>query len=138
MNDRAMKQATVLHLCGWSGTGKTTLLERFAKDNPGSIQILSPTAMGEAFDPSSADLRAHAAVALDEVMMWARESVAVGVATLEREALAAGKHLILVTQGRNDLEAAGVRLATEPVVVQLNGRQESLDIWFDGQALHKP
>lgn len=130
------KKTCVLHLCGLTGTGKTFLLERFVQNNPGSIQILTPATIGAVFNVADADWATHGAVALDEVMMWGHESVAAGVATLEHYALSSGKKLILVTQKRDDLALAGIRLTTKPMVVQLNGRQESLDLWFDGQTLH--
>lgn len=126
----------MLHLCGWSGTGKTFLLERFAKANPGSIQMVAPSDMRAVFDLSSVDFQNHAAVAIDEVLMWERSSLVAGVGALERLAQTNGKKLVLVSQTPDDLAAAGIHFSSEPLIIHLHGRQDSLDLLFDGQSIH--
>lgn len=139
MNQTTLKfnaQPTVLHLCGWSGTGKSFLLERFAVENPGSIQRLVPSRMGDIFEHSLADFQNHAAVAIDDVCIWERNSLVAGVSALELVARANGKKLILVTETPDDVPAVGVLLATEPLIVHLHGRQDALDLRFDGRSIH--
>lgn len=129
----------VLNLTGWSRTGKTHLLERFRDGNPGSIQLLTPSRLGEEFDLRAVDWDGYAAVALDEVLMWERASMATAVVALEAYAEQHGKKVILVTQGSDDLSHNGIQLSTEPLTVRLEGRQQPIQpirLSYDGNQLH--
>jgi len=126
---------TVLNLTGSSGVGKSYFLEKFRDSNPGSIQILTPAIQGEKFSSHAIDWDGHAGVALDEVLKWDRTSLVEGVAALEAYAQQHDKILILVTQHDMDLEIAGVQLRTIPIKVCLHGRQESIDLSYDGRHL---
>lgn len=128
-------EITVLHLTGWAGTGKTTLLQKFSAENPGSIQILTPESSGQMFDPSAADLVSHSAVAIDDVPSWDRASVAQGIASLEVSAEQCGKKLILVSQAQQDLDRTGVVLRKAPAIMRLGGQQQTLSLSYDGQHL---
>ncbi len=128
-------EITVLHLTGWTGTGKTTLLKNFSIEHPGSIQILTPAKAGQALEPSAADWDNHSAIAIDEVTSWDRESVAEGVASLESYAEQCGKKLILVSQAQEDLEHCSIVLRKAPVMIGLDGRQQRLILSFDGKRL---
>ncbi|MBM2886452.1 hypothetical protein JFK97_18855 [Chromobacterium phragmitis] len=131
-----MKQATVLQLCGWPGTGKTQLLKQFVGANPGSIQILEPSSPDEEFIPTLADFDAFAAVAIDDVWGWSRQSVVDGVRELERVALATGRKLILVTPSRSGLASIGIHLQSEPIIVELeDGQPCTVDLSYNGHSL---
>lgn len=131
-----MKQATVLQLCGWPGTGKTQLLKHFVGANPGSIQILEPSSPDEEFIPTLADFDAFAAVAIDDVWGWSRQSVVDGVRELERVALATGRKLILVTPSRSGLASIGIHLQSEPVVVEFEeGQSCAVGLSYNGHTL---
>jgi hypothetical protein len=129
---------TVLHLTGWSGTGKSTQLQQFSAKYPGSIQILTPENRGQMFDPTTVDWENHSAVAIDEVLLWDRVSVAEGIASLEGFAEQCGKKIIVVSQAQQDLSRHGVVLRTAPLVIRLEGRHQALSLSFDGQRLTFP
>ena len=131
-------EPVVLNLNGWSGTGKTFLLNAFAAANPGAIQLLTPSRIGEQFEATAVNWSDHAAVALDEVLMWERTSVALGIAELERFAEQNGKKLILVTQGESDLESNGVVLKTTPAKLRLVWRRDAALFEYDGKKIRFP
>ncbi|HEK3716902.1 TPA: hypothetical protein ACKRQV_000091 [Pseudomonas aeruginosa] len=126
---------TVMHLIGWAGTGKTKLMQQFSAANPGSIQILTPAKRGQLFDAESADWANHSAIAVDDVPSWDQASVAVGIAALEDYAEKSGKKIIVVSQAEEDLSRHGVVLGTTPLVIRLEGHQQSLSLSFDGKRL---
>jgi|GEM_PF-4485538 len=131
-------EITVMHLTGWAGTGKTTLLQKFSVENPGSIQILTPSKAGQVFDASEVDWAGHSAIAIDEITSWNRASVVDGIASLEAFAEQSGKKLILVSQAKDDLERLGVALRKVPVVMRLEGQQQAISLSFDGKNLTFP
>lgn len=98
--------------------------------------MLTPPVMGAVFEQSAVDLQNHAAVAIDDVPIWDRNSLVAGVGALERVAQASGKKLVLVSQTPDDLTAAGIHFSSEPLIIRLHGRQDSLDLRFDGQSIH--
>ena len=126
----------VIHITGCSGTGKTTSLETFRDANPGSIQLLTPTRTDDVFNARTVDWDSHAAVALDELLMWEPASGVEAIPALERDAEKSGKQLILVTQCPDDLAHAGIQLSSEPFRIDLGGRRQSIDISYDGSSLH--
>lgn len=131
-------EPVVLNLNGWSGTGKTFLLNSFATANPGAIQLLTPSRIGEPFEVAAVNWGDHAAVALDEVLMWERKSVAAGIAELEQFAEQHGKKLILVTQWEADLESNGIVLQTNPAKLRLEGRRDAVLFEYDGKKIRFP
>lgn len=100
-----MKRTAVLHLTGKAGVGKSSFL-----DNLGVVQRIEPSQNGQAFNVAMADFKSFPVVAIDEVLMWDRESIRVGINELEVQAISTGKKLILVTQMSNDLADAGIFL----------------------------
>lgn len=123
----------VVHLHGWSGTGKTFGLEEFERKHPGSIQILTPDSLQQPFDVSIVDFNNYECVAIDEASMWEAKSVASAISKLIIDAKWRGKKIILVTQAEDDLGRMGIELSTEPMKVCLGGRHETLDLTYDGK-----
>lgn len=105
-----MERAPVLHLTGGMGTGKSSFL-----DNLGIVQRIEPSQIGQVFNVAMADFVSFPVVAIDEVMMWDRESIRFGIRELEDQAISTGKKLILVTQMSNDLADAGIDLRSKPM-----------------------
>ena len=116
-----MKHSMVTVLTGVVGSGKTTFLKQFFNINLGTLlQVLTPTQPHQPLDILSADWDNHAFIAIDEVLMWDRATAPTAIAALEKEAVARGKKLILITQLRDDLAGAGIHLTSNPVYLDLS------------------
>ncbi len=125
----------VIHIAGWAGTDMTRLLEDFRDANPGSIQLFTPTRRGDAFNVRTVDWDSHAAVALDELLIWEPASVVEDVPALERYAQKSGKQLILVTRRVDDLARSGIELSSEPFRIGVGAPQPSVELWYDGRSM---
>lgn len=130
----------VLSLSGATGVGKSTLLNEFSQSisHKKPIQIMTPAAIGEVFDPERVDWKKHSAVAVDEICMWDLDSVRAGISFLETAASNEKKKLILVTQAESDLDEYGIKLTTKPAKVHLlpGSKVDDLSISFDGRNCH--
>lgn len=133
-----MKEPTVVILTGVTGTGKTTLLERFRDAHAGSLQILSPTAIGQLLDVQDVNWDTYAGIAIDEVAQWDRATAPAAIIALEQEAISRGKKLFLVTQVRDQLSRTGIELSSAPMIIELHGIQESVSLAFNGHNIVFP
>ncbi len=111
---------TVVHIHGKTGSGKTLFLERLNKRIGDVISIVQPDRHGDHFPAIRFTHEGQAAIAIDEMAMWERESVKKAVRELEDAATMLEKTLILVTQGRNELNELGIQLKTKPFVIDFN------------------
>jgi len=128
-------EPTVMMLLGASGTGKTTLLGKFNDQDPDAFCIFTPTGDNEALRVTQDDWEKHAAIAVDELFMWDRTSLPAVISDLESEAISRDKKLLLVTQSMEDLSLLGIHLQSSPLVMTLHGRQEELQISYDGKKI---
>lgn len=129
-----MKHA-VVHIHGHTGSGKTSFLERFNIKNGDPIQILHPNQRGTELPSANFGHEGQAAIAIDELAMWDRESVKGAVGRLEEAAVTHGKTLILVTQGQDELESLGIELKTQPLVVDFNDKTKWLHMGLEEMGL---
>jgi GTPase SAR1 family protein len=116
-----MDEPTVLLICGQPGTGKSALLQSIVRQAPdGRIRLLAPGA--------PPDWDAVDALAVDE--NW----TPVAVTGLESEALACGKHLIVVAQGPET-----VILRSEPAIITLHSSTPARGTFaYQGQEIAFP
>lgn len=132
-------KSSVILITGRTGVGKSTLLDRFVKKHKGAVQLLRPKNLsGDLFDLSAVDWANHAAVVVDEVGNWDRDSIRSAIHALEAESYAAGKKLVLVSMFPNDMDHYGIGLARKPLVFELKkpNNVSSLPLTFDGSHVH--
>lgn len=126
---------TVVHIHGHTGSGKTKFLEQFNINNGDAIHILQPNQHGAELPSENFGHDGQAAIAIDELAMWDRESVKGAVGRLEDAALTDRKTLILVTQCQSELESLGIELKTKPLVVNFNDKSKWLDMRLEAMGL---
>jgi hypothetical protein len=130
--------AVVLNITGKSGIGKTILLQKYQQENPGALQILTPTTSGQVFDCKAVDWDHHAAIAIDELWKWDRGSLVAGVTQLEQIATSRGQKLILVSQSEEELNDRGIKLAAEPALFRVKQDMRALVLSYESGVLHFP
>lgn len=122
MSKPPLPRPVVVHVSGAAGIGKTRWLTALADSNPGALRITTPKRIGQSFDIATAGFDGHAALAIDEVLQWDRSTLLDGIAALEKQAVAASKTLILITQGEKDLTSLGLRFSTSPYRIRLGSK----------------
>lgn len=127
----SIKPVVVL-LTGYSGTGKTHLLQKFIEAKPGEIQLFTPERSGAAFSHDLVDWQAYSAIALDDVTLWDQATLSESITQLEHEASTFGKTLILVSAQTRDFDSLGIKFESEPFQLKLTGRQQAIDISYFG------
>ena len=126
---------TVVHIHGHTGSGKTSFLERFNMKNGDPIQILYPNQRGAEIPSVIFAHEGQAAIAIDELAKWDRESVKGAVGRLEEAAMSHGKTLILVTQAQDELKSLGIELKSQPLVVDFNDKTNWLHMGLEEMGL---
>lgn len=126
---------TVVHIHGHTGSGKSSFLERFNMKNADAIQILLPNQRGALLPSAHFAHEGQAAIAIDELAMWDRESVKGAVGRLEEAAMSHGKTLILVTQAQDELKSLGIDLKSQPLVVDFNDKTKWLHMGLEEMGL---
>lgn len=119
----------VINLYGYTGVGKTYLLEKIRKINPSLIQVITPRFYKEAFSLERVNWSDYNCVAIDEASVWESSSFKLYLPYLVSYAIQYKKKLILVTQaGADHLEQIGIDLCSEVLMLQLIDRQQSVEI----------
>lgn len=135
IKEKSIDSLEVALIIGGSGTGKTTLLEKFRYENPGSLQIISPVNYDEVLDISQIDWESHGGVVIDDLPSFNKTNLSDVVSSLEQDAIKRGKTLLLVIQSMEDLNYLNIQLTTKPMIVEIFGRQSSLSISYNGKKL---
>ena len=119
----------VINLYGYTGVGKTYLLEKIRKINPKLIQVITPRFYREPFSLERVNWGDYNCVAIDEASVWEASSFKLYLPYLVSYAIQYKKKLILVTQaGAEHLEQIGIDLRGKVLMLQLTDRQQSVEI----------
>lgn len=116
----------ILH--GKTGSGKSSLIDRYISKHPNDIALYRPNDSGAALTIDSAAHLNRQIIAVDELYKWQPASVPDSIRELEHIARRDRINLIITIQERNDLELLHISFSRTPLFIKVdhNTTTESL------------
>lgn len=105
--------STVIAICGATGCGKSYSLDELNKQSGGQLQIIRPG------DDVTLDWWRHAAIVIDDFTPNSLANSSLDLTSLEREAKANKKKLIIVVQTMEELHNMKANFLYNPILYKI-------------------